>query len=491
MTVRAETAPAALSSTTTRARGRHSRAWQSASLFVADLTTTNLAFFVAYHLRYTYNVGGDVPGESLVPYAAYIPLQALFVGLASLGYILRGSYRTTRFHLTYEVLAVISTTAIAAMLVFALASMAHLPALSRLAFIYAWLLAVALGVGTRIMFRLVQAGAYRAGIGVERVIVVGNNRLARMVMQLLAQQPELGSRVLGFVDDDPERDFGRFRALGTLEHLPALTRELQPDRVIVALPAARHQEILRILDECQEQGLGLSLVPDLFELRLSHVGMDTVGGIPLLELKDARIGGMNFLIKRYVMDVALSGLGLLGLLPFLVIVAIAIKLDSPGPVFFAQTRLGLNGTPFRCLKFRSMRMGAEQEQSQLEAFNEAEGPIFKMRDDPRLTRVGRLLRRMSLDELPQLWNVLRGDMSLVGPRPPLPSEVERYEDWHHRRLEVVPGITGLWQVSGRSELNFDEMVMLDLYYIENWSLALDIQILARTLPTVLAARGAF
>jgi lipopolysaccharide/colanic/teichoic acid biosynthesis glycosyltransferase len=170
---------------------------------------------------------------------------------------------------------------------------------------------------------------------------------------------------------------------------------------------------------------------------------------------------------------------------------VAIKLESPGPVFFRQIRLGKAGLPFACTKFRSMRVNAEALLADLAPLNEAQGPIFKMRDDPRLTRVGRILRRLSLDELPQLWNVVRGEMSLVGPRPPLPSEVEKYEDWHRHRLEVVPGITGMWQVSGRSELAFDEMVMLDLYYIENWSVGLDLQILARTIPTVLATRGAF
>jgi exopolysaccharide biosynthesis polyprenyl glycosylphosphotransferase len=352
------------------------------------------------------------------------------------------------------------------------------------------LLAVALGIGVRIVMRMVQTRAYRAGIGAERVIVVGNNTLARMLMQMLAQRPELGCQVLGFVDDNPGRDFGRFRALGTMDHLPTLTTELQADRVIVALPAARHQEIMQVLDQCQENGVGLSLVPDLFELRLSHVSMDTVAGIPLLELREARIGLGNLFVKR-ALDIALSTIGLVGLLPVLSLLALAIKLDSAGPVFYAQTRLGKDGNPFQCLKFRSMQEGADQQQADLEHLNEAQGPIFKMRDDPRLTRVGRFLRRMSLDEVPQLLNVLRGEMSLVGPRPPLPSEVERYEEWHHRRLEVVPGITGLWQVSGRSELSFDEMVMLDIYYIENWSLTLDIQIIARTLPTVLAARGAF
>jgi lipopolysaccharide/colanic/teichoic acid biosynthesis glycosyltransferase len=172
-------------------------------------------------------------------------------------------------------------------------------------------------------------------------------------------------------------------------------------------------------------------------------------------------------------------------------IAVAVKLDSPGPVLYSQSRVGRNGKEFRCFKFRSMVDGAEQLQQQLDELNESTGPLFKMRDDPRCTRVGRWLRRLSLDELPQMINVFRGEMSLIGPRPNLPSEVAHYQEWHKKRLSVSPGITGLWQVSGRSDLTFDEMVLLDIYYVENWSLGLDLSILLRSIPAVLGARGAY
>jgi lipopolysaccharide/colanic/teichoic acid biosynthesis glycosyltransferase len=179
------------------------------------------------------------------------------------------------------------------------------------------------------------------------------------------------------------------------------------------------------------------------------------------------------------------------LAPFMLCIALAIKLCSPGPVLFAQTRVGRGGRPFTCFKFRSMREGAEREVNRLANLNEATGPIFKIRDDPRLTPVGKFLRRTSLDEFPQLYNILRGEMSIVGPRPPIPDEVRQYKEWHRERLLVSPGLTGLWQVSGRSELTFDEMVLLDIYYIENWSLGLDFRIMLRTIPTVILANGAY
>jgi exopolysaccharide biosynthesis polyprenyl glycosylphosphotransferase len=461
------------------------------TLVVVDLIATNLAFFLAYQLRYVYELGGEVPGESAVDFGAYIPVHAMFVALCLLGYQLRGIYSLPRgSSLTREVGAIIGSSAIAAMVVFALASMVRYPASSRLTFIYAWILAVAIGIAGRATIRVARAQLHRAGLGVERVVVVGNNRQARMVMQMLAQQAHLGYRVLGFVDDAVRNDFGRFRALGPTQNLPMLVSQLGVDRVIVSLPAAQHGDIMWVLDHCRQDGVSYSMVPDLFELRLSHVNLETVSGIPLLAFDETNIAGWNLFVKR-ALDVTVSAALLLVLAPLFAAVAFAIKLDSPGPVLFRQIRLGRGGMPFTCYKFRSMNERAEDEIGHLLDQNEADGPIFKIRADPRLTHVGQWLRRSSIDELPQLWNVLVGDMSLVGPRPPIPDEVERYEEWHRRRLEVVPGITGLWQVSGRSELSFDEMVMLDLYYIENWSLGLDLQILARTGPAVLAGSGAF
>lgn len=196
-------------------------------------------------------------------------------------------------------------------------------------------------------------------------------------------------------------------------------------------------------------------------------------------------------IAKRVLDVSVALFFLLLTAPVLALVALAVAIDSPGPVLFRQVRSGRNGIPFTFLKFRSMVADAESRRHEIEAFNEADGPIFKIRNDPRITRVGRLLRRTSLDELPQLWNVLRGEMSLVGPRPPLPSEVIRYEPWQRRRLLVTPGITGLWQVSGRSNVSFTEMVLLDLQYIQRWSLWLDIQILIRTVLVVFLTEGAY
>jgi exopolysaccharide biosynthesis polyprenyl glycosylphosphotransferase len=262
------------------------------------------------------------------------------------------------------------------------------------------------------------------------------------------------------------------------------------DEVIITLPWMSHRKIVSIMNLCQRLNIGVRVVPDLFQMSLGNVIVETLNGVPLLGLHEPQLSDWAVLFKR-TLDVLLAGLALILASPLLLVSAIAIKLDSPGPVIFRQTRVGRHNREFTVLKFRSMYVDAEARVAALRARNEADGPLFKMRGDPRRTRVGRWLRRTSMDELPQLWNVLKGDMSLIGPRPPLPSEVQEYAPWHRRRLDVTPGMTGLWQVSGRSDLTFDEMVLLDIYYIENWSPFMDLRILLKTIPTVLLGWGAY
>jgi exopolysaccharide biosynthesis polyprenyl glycosylphosphotransferase len=312
-------------------------------------------------------------------------------------------------------------------------------------------------------------------------------------MRAIVGRPQIGYQIVGFVDDHPEigsTDIGRFRALGPVASLPHLLEVVPVDEVIITLPWTAHRKIMGIVRECEARQVGARIVPDLFQMSLTQVDVDDLVGVPLISVRRIGFGRTALLVKR-AMDVAGATLGLTLGSPILALVALAIRIDSPGPILFAQERVGQSGARFNMLKFRSMRTGSEAELADLRGLNESDGPTFKMRDDPRITRVGRFLRRHSLDELPQFWNVLRGEMSLVGPRPPIPAEVEEYQDWHLRRLEVRPGVTGLWQVSGRSLLSFDEQVLLDIHYVENWSIWLDLQILLRTVPQVLLANGAY
>jgi exopolysaccharide biosynthesis polyprenyl glycosylphosphotransferase len=297
-----------------------------------------------------------------------------------------------------------------------------------------------------------------AWIGIERVVVVGAGESARRLMQVLADQKHLGYQVVGFVDDLPGRDEWliatqhrviRAPRLGSFPDLGQVVRRFRIDEVIIALPSASHDQIMRLMATCRERAVRFKLVPDLFELTFDQVQIDEVNGVPLLGLKPSSISGWDALVKRAV-DLTLSVVVLVVGAPVLLLIALAIKLDSPGPILFRQSRVGKNGREFTFFKFRTMCVDAEARQHELLDRNEADGPLFKIRNDPRRTRVGQWLRRTSLDEVAQVFNVVRGDMSCVGPRPPVPSEVARYEDWHRQRLVMTPGITGLWQVSGRS-----------------------------------------
>jgi exopolysaccharide biosynthesis polyprenyl glycosylphosphotransferase len=312
-------------------------------------------------------------------------------------------------------------------------------------------------------------------------------------MRSIVAQPGLGYRVVGFVDDNPDKgrtDIGHFKALGGLENLPRIVSQEAVDEVVVTLPWMYHRKILSIVHQCERHEVRARIVPDLFQLSLSQVDVEDLGGIPLLSLSEPRMGGWLWWVKR-ALDFASALISLVAASPLMLVIALAIKLDSPGPVIFSQTRIGKGGRPFTCYKFRTMRVGAEREKEKLTRLNEAQGALFKIKNDPRMTRMGRLLRRFSLDELAQLYNILKGDMSLVGPRPPLPEEVSEYMEWHKRRLETWPGLTGLSQVSGRSNLTFDEICLLDIYYVENWSPALDTKIVLQTIPKVILGDGAY
>jgi exopolysaccharide biosynthesis polyprenyl glycosylphosphotransferase len=313
-------------------------------------------------------------------------------------------------------------------------------------------------------------------------------------------KPALGYRVVGFVDDGFDGDglavatesgVSRAQRLGTPDDLGKLVGEHRVDQVIIALSRDDHDRVLELVDRCRLEDVEFKVVPDLLQLSLDRVDLGEVAGVPLIGVKDASIRGGSYLVKRSI-DMAVAVIVLAVMALPMVLIAAMIRMDSPGPAFYRQRRVGKTGQLFTLTKFRCMVANADEQRAELMARYSGTDPrLFKLRDDPRLTRFGRFLRRTSLDELPQFLHILRGEMSLVGPRPQLPEEVETYEEWHKQRLLVTPGLTGLWQINGRSHLTFDEMVRLDLYYAEHWSLWLDIKILLRTIPAVLLGRGAY
>jgi exopolysaccharide biosynthesis polyprenyl glycosylphosphotransferase len=322
----------------------------------------------------------------------------------------------------------------------------------------------------------------------RRAVLVGTGKHIADVAHALGDAPSSPIKVVGFVSPEPIGN--GLRRLGALGDLRGVLAAGGVDEVIIADPDFPQGEAVELVDLCHRHGVRVRIAPSTMEILIQRAEFVPGQSVPLFELGPPVFEGIDFALKR-TFDVVGSLLLLALLSPLLLGIALAVKLTSRGPVLYRSMRPGIGQLPFACLKFRTMYVDAEQRQAELERLNEADGALFKIRDDPRLTPVGRLLRRFSMDELPQLVNVLRGEMSLVGPRPLPERDFELLEDWHRKRYLVLRGITGLWQVSGRSELDFDDLVHLDFIYLERWSLALDIAILFKTIPAVLMQRGAY
>jgi exopolysaccharide biosynthesis polyprenyl glycosylphosphotransferase len=466
---------------------------------VVDGSLVALAFVIAHWLRYSLEVGGDILPGFAQPFSFFLDKAVLLMLVTAVIFQVRGLYRLPRWASFLDEASIIASGATTAMAMIILYSFLQRFYPSRLIFIYAWILMIALLLIKRVGVRLVREFLWARGVGVDQVLVVGAGPAGQRMMQHIYNQPQIGYRVVGFVDDVPadpdwaiatERRVVRPVYLGDTGKIGKLLREHDVDEVIIALPATEHEAILAIIQQCRERNVEFTLVPDLFEFAPGQVHINEVAGLPLIGIKNSRIRGWNYAIKRAIDILIASTILILGA-PLMALIALAIKLSSPGPVLFRQVRVGKGGQHFVLYKFRSMCQDAEARKAELLAAHNAGVLLFKLKDDPRITRVGRALRRTSLDELPQFVNVLLGEMSVVGPRPPVPAEVDAYDDWHHERLTITPGLTGLWQVSGRSDLTFDEMVKLDLYYAEHWSPWLDIKLILRTVPAVVLSRGAY
>ncbi|MFH1684447.1 MAG: sugar transferase [Candidatus Margulisiibacteriota bacterium] len=364
---------------------------------------------------------------------------------------------------------------------------------SRLVIANVWWLALLLLGSLRMVIFAARRTLRAKGWGVRNVLILGAGEMGQVLALKLKRDKALGYHAVGFLDDDPAKlgkSFHDITVLGDTTKTSQTVKLNRVEEIIIASDKFPAKKILDIITECERYGVEFKIVPGILALMSSRMDVDEWGGIPLLTISEIQIIGFNALIKRGA-DIVFSAAGLLLLSPFFVFVYFLVKLTSAGPVFLKQERVGLDGKIFRMYKFRSMNKDAEEQFSEIESLSETEGHLFKIKNDPRITPLGKFMRQFSVDEYPQLVNVLFGQMSLVGPRPPLPREVKHYNNWHKKRFRVRPGITGPWQVSGRSFLPFDDMVRLDIYYIENWSLWGDFKILLRTIPVVLSGSGAY
>ncbi|HMO46673.1 MAG TPA: sugar transferase [Rubrivivax sp.] len=405
-------------------------------------------------------------------------------------------YETNRLKsLRSQVFDVIRATTASAFLLMLAASVFDFARISREAVVIFWLIATCLCVLTRLLLRWTLMAVRRSGYNYRHLLILGFNEQAVQMAQRIDANPVLGYKIHGFISEHDEpgarpRLQTPYPVMGTFKDLQAILEKGPVDEIILCVPFMQHIAIFdRAVRLAQELGIVVRMFPDKADSRLlSRLHIERFEGDHVVTLFREQML-MQLLLKR-LMDIVLSAVGLIVLSPLLLIAALAIKLSSPGPVLFAQERVGMNKRLFKLYKFRSMYADAEKRRSELEHLNEMDGPVFKIKNDPRITPIGRFIRKTSIDELPQLLNVLRGQMSLVGPRPPLPAEVDQYEWLYRRRLSIKPGITCLWQISGRNEISFKQWMEMDKAYIDSWSLWLDVKILAKTIPAVVFSKGA-
>jgi exopolysaccharide biosynthesis polyprenyl glycosylphosphotransferase len=449
------------------------------ALMAFDLGTAAAAFLVAARIAWP-----EARVRELVGSPQFLVTPCLL--LAALHWL--GAYRSFRVSALREEFRLIFAALLlsgAGRLVAAWVAQHDLPARTEL-FLFLLLLLVVL-FGSRIGLRLALRQLRRHGYNVRYFLIAGTGARACEVREAMTSQEYWGIRILGHVETGPHATGNSgsrddMDVLGDISELNTILQRYVVDAVFFVVEELGQHALQNALACCRR--LGVQALVDLHPFEQSgHLQLSEFASSPLLVIQQTRLEGPRAFFKR-VFDIAAAAVGLLAVAPLMLAIAISIKLNSSGPVMFRQRRVGMHGRLFTMLKFRTMVDGAEALRDQFAPKNEMDGPVFKLRHDPRVTQVGRWLRRLSLDELPQLWNVLAGHMSMVGPRPPLPHEVEQYESWQRRRLSVRPGLTCLWQVSGRNDLSFERWVKLDLDYIDNWSWWLDLKILWRTLPAM-------
>jgi exopolysaccharide biosynthesis polyprenyl glycosylphosphotransferase len=471
-------------------------------LLVSDLLLTSVSFLLSYIIRdalHTYYKFDLLPyvrvlsEAGLPPFASYTTLLLYVVPIWGVSLICKGLYRepwSRRGVLASRDL--VEAGIWATLLTICLFYLLKLPYLGRSYILIFSLLNLGCLYLYRRLYVLALPRLLSAAADMRFLLIVGCSESARAFADRIARNAEWHTRVLGFLSQEPSEvgsTINNVPVLGTVDMVGDCLHRYVIDEVVFAVP--RNQ--LEILDEaihrCEVAGVRAVILANLFDARVGRLVTSDIAGWPVLMIDTVLLKEWERLAKRLI-DLIGAGVAICLTAPVMLCTAAAIRLTSPGPIFFRQERVGLHGRRFTLYKFRTMVADAERYREALQAMNEMDGPVFKMARDPRVTKIGRLLRRSSLDELPQLFNVLRGDMSLVGPRPPIPAEVVQYEPWQRRRLSVRPGITCVWQVNGRNKLSFAQWMAMDLEYIDHWSLWLDLKLMMQTIPAVLKGEGA-
>ncbi len=459
---------------------------------LVDLVLLVVAFRLAFAIRGRWPLG-ELP--SLYPFGQYLVVMVVAIPTTLAALWLSGVYRYRhRRSYAFEVTSVVKALAVAGVVVATLAFLLKWQFLSRsflvLFFATALVLLTAFKILARVLFHLFGERSFEE----RNIVIVGTGDTARELATVIRANRRWGLRLLGFVaEDDSDFAAGESGAdetrLGLLEELARIVDRMPVDEVVFAVSRESLPRVDSSIELLEQMGIRTRLLVNWVPRSVSRLSLEEFQGFPLLTLSAGPDNEIRLALRR-VFDLAVAGAMLLVASPLLLLACLLVKLEDGGPILFRQVRCGLNGRKFTLLKLRTMVTGADEQKQDLLPLNEMTGPVFKIKRDPRVTRVGAYLRRFSVDELPQLVNVLAGDMALVGPRPPVPDEVAQYQRWQRRRLSMKPGMTGLWQVSGRSEVDFEDWMRLDLDYIDNWSFWLDVKILLKTVPAVLSGRGA-
>ncbi|HEY3054965.1 MAG TPA: sugar transferase [Thermoanaerobaculia bacterium] len=466
-------------------------------VYLVDLALTSGAFFAAFYIRDRVLpwIAPDQFPTGLFPLLDYLKIYPVVLIIWSILLVSYHSYHSHRtVPLRKEALTIIRVVLYGNLLLATIAYLLPLRQLSRAWFILFGVLSAVLLVAEKILLRVLARYVRSKGLNYRTVLIVGTGRRALEVARMIVNHKYWGFKILGFVSDGHRLPNGwaRFRIFGSVPDLKKILEQgrAEPiDEIVFAVTRKKLDEMKQIFLMCEELGIRARVAMNFFQNRVARIEVEELEGVPFLTFTTTPSNETQLAAKR-MLDVAVSLLLLALTMPVLLIAALCIKLTSPGSIVFKQERIGLNGRIFTLYKLRTMIEDAHERRGEVTHLNEMTGPVFKANGDPRITGVGRWLRKFSLDEIPQLWNVLKGDMSLVGPRPPIPEEVASYHRWHRRRLSMKPGLTCLWQVSGRNEIDFDRWMQLDLDYIDNWSPSLDLKILLRTIPAVLTGKGA-
>jgi len=464
----------------------------SGVVFLFDLMLTALAFLVAFWARDTFHAYFPL-GRIGVFFESHMRLLLIIIPLWSLLFLLTKLYESFRTKTFFqEAFAVFKVVSIGSFIMgFGVFTLRYFM-ISRAVIAFFALFNFLFLVGERVAIKRIMKYGKSRGWGSLNIIVVGTGKEAEEIAEVIAQQHHWNLRLVGFIFPDGKgrkETLKGYPVLGGRKDFPRIVNDNVVDEVIFAVPRRQIEGLGDLFLLCEERGIKTRVVLNLFPHIFSKVFLERLQDIPLLTFSTTPTNEFALFIKR-VMDVVISSACLVALSPLFLIVSLLIKTTSKGPIFFKQARSGLYFRTFTMYKFRSMVMDAEAMKGDLRQLNEMDGPIFKISSDPRITGIGKWIRKTSIDELPQLINVLKGEMSLVGPRPHPVEESRDYTSWQRRRLSMKPGITGLWQTGGRSDTTFAESMKHDLNYIDNWSLWLDMKILVKTLPTALLGKGA-